>query len=93
MAAVPSTKTNLTLNDGGAWFNLFGITSGIADLDVAVFGGNGNYYCIGFYSGSSGITLSNYNALPVGTVIHDKQAYKTHYHDAATTWKSSAAAS
>jgi len=93
MAAVPSTKTNLNANDGGAWYNLYGVTSGIADLDVFLLGGNGANYPVGFYKGSGAITLSNYNNLPIGTVIFDFQAFKTHYKTAASTWKSSAAAS
>lgn len=48
---------------------------------------------IAFYRGSDAITLSNYNGLPIGSVIFDFQAFKTHYKTAATTWKSSAAAS
>lgn len=83
---------NLAVNDGINWADQFGVTTGITDLDVLVLGTVGNYRCIGFYTGS-GITVANYNALPVGSVIHDVNAYKTHYHDAATTWKSSAAAS
>ena len=86
-------KTNLTVNDGAVWSDLFNITAGIDDMEVFIKGGNGKEYCEGIYTGSGAITLANYNNFPVGSSIKDFQAYKTHYKTAATTWKSSAAAS
>jgi len=43
------------------------------------------------YDGAGAITLANYNGLPVGSLIVDLQIKKLHIHDAAATWKSSAA--
>lgn len=86
-------KTNLTINDGAVWYDLFGITAGIDDMEVLIEGGNGKLFCKGTYTGSEAITLTNYNNFPVGSVIEDVQAFKTHYKTDATTWKSSAAAS
>ncbi len=91
---MPHTKINLGPELSTAWPDLFAITTGLTGMEVEVVGGgvNGALYCRGIYTGSDAITLSNYNNFPIGSVIHDYQAYKTHYKTAATTWKSSAAA-
>lgn len=73
------------------------------DLYIAKFGGRdqssselgSRAFVIGFYLGTSAINLTNYAGLPEGSIIIDRQAYKTHYKVAASgtdTWKSSAAA-
>ena len=85
-------KQNLNTNDGVAWYTRYGISAGVDDMEVVVFGGNGKERAVGFYGGSGALTLSNYNGFPVGSVILDFQAFKTHYKTASTTWKSSAAA-
>ncbi len=43
------------------------------------------------YVGTGAITLADFNGLPIGSVITDTQAFKTHMKTGATTWKSSAA--
>lgn len=48
-------------------------------------------WVIGRYTGSSEVTLSVYNNLPVGSIIIDTQAAKFHMKTGATTWLSSAA--
>lgn len=83
--------------DSDSWEDLFGITTGASDLMTvsaqrSVDGSGNNVIVVNaVYNGSSGITLSNYNGLPVGSVIVDVQAFKIHMKTAATTWKSSAA--
>ena len=84
---------NLAVNDGINWADQFGVTTGVDDLEVVVFGSKGNYFCLGFYTGS-GITVANYNGLPINSIIIDcAVAFKTYMHSAATTWKTSAASS
>lgn len=77
--------------------DVFSVTSGLDD--IVFMGFNGKTYAgvpqqkvIGFFTGSSALTTSNYNGLPIGSIIIDTQAYKIHFKVAATTWKSSAAA-
>jgi len=89
---------NLTINDSQSWKGLFAITdaTAIAGLDAEILGANGNYYVVGKWTGGAAIDLTKYDTtpgFPIGTVIHDFQAFKTHYKTAASTWKSSAAAS
>ncbi len=90
-----NNKINLVPQSSTNWADLFGISSGLTGLEASVVGGgvNGALYVVGFWTGSGAITLSNYNAFPIGSIIYDHQAFKTHYKTAATTWKSSAAAS
>ena len=46
---------------------------------------------IAFWTGAGAITLTNYNSIPIGSIIIDTQAFKIHIKQAAATWKSSAA--
>ncbi len=59
------------------------IISGIADDKKTVVQAN--------YTNTTAITLSDYDNFPVGSIIFDFQAFKTHLKTGATTWKSSAA--
>lgn len=88
---------NLTINDSSSWVNLFAVTdaTAIAGLSVLILGAGGKMRVIGFWNGAGAIDLTKYNTtpgLPIGTIIHDFQVYKAHYKTAASTWKSSAAA-
>lgn len=99
MAAGKKQNNAIVSQGQTSWEDLFGINAGgltnatRATLKVAIItNDNGNIAQV-WYTGSAALTLSEYNALPVGSMIFDFQAYKTHYKTAATTWKSSAAAS
>lgn len=103
--ALGTGKKNFGLcNDANAnVVDEYSLSTGKDDLYIVKFGGRdqssselGNKdFVIGFYIGTSAITLTNYAGLPEGSIIIDRQAYKTHYKVAASgtdTWKSSAAA-
>jgi len=56
----------------------------------------GKEVVLAFYDGgaaAAAITLGDYNGLPLGSIIFDRQAFKVHQLAAAATWKSSAAMS
>lgn len=82
-----------------SWEDKWGINAGgltnatRATLKVGILSNEDGDVAHVVYTGSAALTLSEFNSLPVGSVILDFQAYKTHYKTAATTWKSSAAAS
>jgi hypothetical protein len=89
-----ASKNNLTSVPGTSWADLYGISAAKqAGLEAEVKNGNGCTYVEGRWTGAGAITLSNYNNFPIGSIILDFQAFKTHYKTGATTWKSSAAAS
>ncbi len=90
--ATGTKKPNLAINSGQSWIDSYSITSGVDDIEFLNVGGNDKNFLVGFYTGS-GITLSDYDNVPTGSIIFDVQLFKTHYKTAATTWKSSAAAS
>lgn len=93
---------NAQIYDGEAWNQKFSIADAAAakmKLVLVTKGsdpdGTEQITCTGYYDGGSGaaaITLADYNNFPVGSVIEDFNAFKTHYKTGATTWKSSAAA-
>jgi len=93
----------LCVDNNSNVLDVFSITTGKNDLYILKLGTRDQstselgdkHFVIAIYIGSSAITLSNYAGLPLGSVIFDAQAYKTHYKVAASgtsTWKSSAAA-
>lgn len=96
MAGIKSQ--NLVQQQGTSWEDLFGI-----DVDRLTNATRDNFFvyllgndrksgiAICFYTGSGALTLSEFNNLPVGTVIFDVQSKKWHLHTDATTWVSSAA--
>ncbi len=89
---------NLTINDSQSWKDLFAITdaTAIAGLEAEILGANNKNFVIGKWTGAAAIDLTKYDTtpgFPIGSIIHDFEAFKTHYKTAASTWKSSAAAS
>jgi len=81
-----------------SWEDKWGINAGAltnasrSNLRVVVKShANGDYAEV-TYTGSGALTLSEFNNLPIGSIIFDFQAFKTHYKTAASAWKSSAAA-
>ena len=94
MATAGYKKPNLAVNSGQSWIDSYAVTNAtaIAGAEFLNVGANGKNFLVGFWTGAGAITTSWFNNMPIGTVILDYQAYKTHYKTAATTWKSSAAA-
>ncbi len=87
---------NSQVVDGVSFMDLFNIPLTAAQnlSNVLIITGtsqNGKTVVQANYTGASAITLSDYNNLPVGSVIFDFQAFKTHLKTGSTTWKSSAA--
>ena len=90
---------NLVEQQGTSWEGLFGIDAGGLtnatrdNFNVHIIGNTQkSAIAVCFYTGSAALTLSEFDALPIGSIIFDMQAFKLHLHTAATTWKSSAAA-
>lgn len=77
--------------DSGSWEDDYAITTGASDLKTIVgFRGQDDdegpaEFCIAVYDGSGGITESNYQSLPIGSLIIDVQAAKIHMVQNATT--------
>ena len=74
----------------------FNITAGTDDLELVVFGGNGNTQVIGWFRGASAWTIANYANLPKYTIIHNCQDHKTYEKTGAAgtdSWVASAARS
>lgn len=87
---------NSQVIDGVSFMDAFNIAYADANnLQNAVrIGGNADKkseVVFAVYTGTGAITLTNYNGLPVGSVIFDVQAFKIHLKTGATAWKSSAA--
>ena len=98
MAAGKKQNNAIVSSGQTSWEDLFNINAGSltnatrSTLKVAIVTNDNSNIAMVWYTGSSGVTLSELNNLPVGSMIFDFQAFKTHYKTGATTWKSSAAA-
>lgn len=90
---MPKFKRNFAREvDSGSWEEQFLVSTGASDLTkVQAVADEDGMIVKAVYKGSGAITLANYNGFPLGSVITDLQAFKTHIKVNATTWKSSAA--
>jgi len=91
MAAGGSLERNDQVVDGAGWDRKFGIAAAYAALmrqRVWISGEDGDWF-LGVYNSSTAFSsnASNYNSLPLGSMVVDLQADKLYMHDAATTWK------